>query len=123
MFKIVFGLVRDDVRGQGLLSCQIPRDGDGKRRQMPRPPSTLQHFSLIAQSSNDILSFLGCGFLFQLTSSFSVWFTFVTAPRTSLCDDTSLCYGFSTVITSLNSFTNMLGCSLTNKGKNIDSHR
>ena len=37
-------------RGRGLLSCQIPRGGDEKRGQMPRPPSTLQHFSLIAQS-------------------------------------------------------------------------
>ena len=36
-------------RGWGLLSCQIPRGGDEKREQMPRPPSTLQHFSLIAQ--------------------------------------------------------------------------
>ena len=119
MFKIVFGLVRDDVRAQGLLSCQIPRDGDGKRRQMPRPPSTLQHFSLIAQSSNDILSILVCGFLFQLTSAFSVWSAFVTAPRTSPCDDTSLCYGFSTVIKSLNSFTNMIGCSLNNVNRNF----
>ena len=33
----------------GLLSCQGPRGGDEKRGQMPRPPSTLQHFSLIAQ--------------------------------------------------------------------------
>ena len=30
-------------RGWGLLSCQIPRGGDEKREQMPRPPSTLQH--------------------------------------------------------------------------------
>ena len=35
-------------RGWGLLSCQIPRDADEKRGQMPRPPSTLQHFSVIA---------------------------------------------------------------------------
>ena len=33
-------------RGWGLLSCQIPRGGDEKRGPMPRPPSTLQHFSL-----------------------------------------------------------------------------
>ena len=45
-------------RGWGLLSCQIPRGGDEKRGQMPRPPSTLQHFSLIAQSSSAILSIL-----------------------------------------------------------------
>ena len=31
--------------GWGLLSCQIPRGGDEKRGQMPRPPSALQHFS------------------------------------------------------------------------------
>ena len=47
-------------RGWGLLSCQIPRGGDEKRGQMPRPPSTLQHFSLIAQSSSAILSILMC---------------------------------------------------------------
>ena len=28
-------------RGWGLLSFQIPRGGDEKRWQMPRPPSTL----------------------------------------------------------------------------------
>ena len=38
-------------RGGGLLSCQIPRGKDEKRGQQPRPPSTLQHFSLIAQSN------------------------------------------------------------------------
>ena len=37
-------------RGWGLLSCQIPRGGDEKRGQMPRPSSTLQHFSLTRQS-------------------------------------------------------------------------
>ena len=46
-------------RGWVLLSCQIPRGGDEKRGQMPRPPSTLQHFSLIAQSNSAILSILG----------------------------------------------------------------
>ena len=50
-------------RGRGLLSCQIPRGGDEKRGQMPRPPSTLQHFSLIAQSNSAVLSILMCGFL------------------------------------------------------------
>ena len=59
-------------RGWGLLSCQIPRDGDEKRGQIPRPPSTLQHFSLIAQSNSAILSILMCHFLFQLTSSFVI---------------------------------------------------
>ena len=58
--------------GWGLLSCQIPRGGDEKRGQMPRPPSTLQHFSLIAQSNSAILSNLMRDFLFQLTSSFVI---------------------------------------------------
>ena len=59
-------------RRWGLLSCQIRRGGDKKRVQMPRPPSTLQHFSLIAQSNSSILSILMSDFLFQLTSSFVV---------------------------------------------------
>ena len=59
-------------RGWGLLSCQIPRGGDKKRGQIPRPPSTPQHFSLIAQSNSVILSILMCDFLFQLTSSFVI---------------------------------------------------
>ena len=56
-------------RGWGLLSWQIPRGGDEKRGQMPRPPSTVQHFLLIAQSNSAILK---CDFLFQLTSSFVI---------------------------------------------------
>ena len=59
-----------NARGWGLLSCKFPRGGDKKRGQMPRPPSTLQHFSLIAQSNTSILSILMSDFLFQLTSSF-----------------------------------------------------
>ena len=59
-------------REWGLLSCQIPRGGDEKRGQMLRPPSTLQHFSLIAQSNSAVLSILMCDFLFQLTSSFVI---------------------------------------------------
>ena len=39
-------------REWGLLSCQIPRGRDEKRGQIPRPPSKLQHFSLISQSSS-----------------------------------------------------------------------
>ena len=58
--------------GWVLLRSQIPRGGDEKRGQMPRPPSTLQHFSLIAQSNSAILSILMCDFLFQLTSSFVI---------------------------------------------------
>ena len=52
-------------RGWGLLSWQIPRDGEEKRGQMPRPPSTVEHFLLIAQSNSAILK---CNFLFKLTS-------------------------------------------------------
>ena len=59
-------------RGWRLLSCQIPWGEDEKRGQMPRPPSTLQHFSLIAQSNSAFLSILMCDFLFQVTSSFVI---------------------------------------------------
>ena len=52
--------------GAGLLSCQIPWGGVAKRGQMPHPPWTLQHFSLIAQSSSTILSILMCDYLFQV---------------------------------------------------------
>ena len=58
--------------GWGLLSCQIPRGGHERRGQMPHPPSTLQHFSLITPSNDAILSILMCHFLFQLTSSFVI---------------------------------------------------
>jgi len=53
-----------NFQGWRLLSCQIPRGGDEKRGQMPHPPSTLHHFSLIAQSNNAVLSILMCDFLF-----------------------------------------------------------
>ena len=53
-------------RGWGLFNCQILRGGDEKRG----PPSAMQHFSLIAQSSSAVLSILMCDFLFQLTFSF-----------------------------------------------------
>ena len=69
-------------RGWRLLSCQIPRGGDEKREQMPRPPSTLQHFLLIAQSSSTILSILMCDVFVLLR------FHTVTTPV----------YGFSIVI-------------------------
>ena len=49
--------------GWGLLSCQVPWGGDERGGQMPRPPSTLQIFSLIAQS-NSVLSILMSDFLF-----------------------------------------------------------
>ena len=45
-------------RGLGPLSCQISWGGDEKRGQMSRPPSTLQHFSLIAQSSSAMRFFV-----------------------------------------------------------------
>ena len=46
-------------RRWGLLSCQIPGlGGGGGRGQMPRPPSTLQHFSLSAQSNSAVLNTL-----------------------------------------------------------------
>ena len=54
-----------NFRGWGLLSWQIPRGGEENRGQMPRPPSTVQHYLLIAQSNSAILK---CDFLFQLTS-------------------------------------------------------
>ena len=47
----------------------MPRVEDEKRGQMPPTPSTLQQFSLIAQSSSVILNILMCDFLFQLTYS------------------------------------------------------
>ena len=34
------------------LDGKFPGGGDEKRGQMPRPPSTLQHFSLTAQSNS-----------------------------------------------------------------------
>ena len=51
--------------GWGLLSCQMPGGGDEKRGQMPHPPSSLQYFSLIAQSNNAVLSILMCDFRFN----------------------------------------------------------
>ena len=51
---------------------------------MPRPPSTLQHISMIAQWSSAILSILMCDFLFQLTSSFKIALARIAFfPRTS----------------------------------------
>ena len=57
---------------QGGDSWAVKSPGVGKKRgQMPRPPSTLQHFSLIAQSSSSILSILMWDFFFQSSSVFS----------------------------------------------------
>ena len=41
-------------RGWGVLWCHIPGRGDEKRGQRPCPPSTLQHFLLIAQSNTAV---------------------------------------------------------------------
>ena len=51
---------RADPRALASFLSQMAnsRVGDKKRRQMPCPPSTLQHFSLIAQSNSAILSIL-----------------------------------------------------------------
>ena len=72
----------------GVSSCQISRGGDEKGGQMPRPPSTLQIFSLTAQSNSAVLSILMSDF-FQLTSSFVIALGFslrlhATTTRTSL---------------------------------------
>ena len=57
---------------QGGDSWAVKSLGVGKKRgQMPCPPSTLQHFSLIAQSSSSILSILMWDFFFQSSSVFS----------------------------------------------------
>ena len=56
----------------GLLRCQIPRGGNEKRGQMPRPPSTLQQFSLIVQSNSAVLNIFMSDFWFQVTSSFVI---------------------------------------------------
>ena len=73
-------------RGWGL-SCQIPRGGDEKRGQMPRPLSTLQHFSLTTQSSGAILSILMC----DVFVSINVFLcNSAILIKTSRRDDTSL---------------------------------
>ena len=46
-----------NFRGWGLLSWQISRGGEENRGQMPRPPSTVQHFLLLAQSNSAIFCF------------------------------------------------------------------
>ena len=50
----------------GTLELSNLPGGDEKRGQMPRPPSTIQHFSLIAQSKSAILSILMCFFVFAI---------------------------------------------------------
>ena len=61
-----------NFRGWGLLSCQMPRGGNEKRGQKPRPPSKLQHFSLTVQSNSAFLNILMCEFLFLVTSFFVI---------------------------------------------------
>ena len=58
--------------GMGTFELSNPPGWGRKKGQMPHPPSTLQHFSLIAQSNSSILSILICDFLFQSTSSFVI---------------------------------------------------
>ena len=53
------------IPGGGNSSCQISRGGDKKGGQMPRPASTLQIFSLIAQSNSASLSILMSDFFFS----------------------------------------------------------
>ena len=53
------------IPGGGVSSCQISRGGDERGGQMPRPPSTLQIFSLTAQSNSAVLSFLMSDFFFS----------------------------------------------------------
>ena len=55
--------------GVGTLELSNPPGWGQKRGQMPRPTSTLQHFSLIARSNSAMLNILICDFLFQLTSN------------------------------------------------------
>ena len=53
-------------------TCVISSGWGKKRGQMPHPSSTLQHFSLITQSSHAILSILMCDFFITLTSAFAI---------------------------------------------------
>ena len=53
----------------GTLELSNAPGGDEKKGKKPRPPSTLQHFSLTAQSNSAILSILMRDFLLQLTSA------------------------------------------------------
>ena len=55
--------------GVGTLELANPPGWGRKKRAKPRPPSTVQHFLLIAQSNSAILMW---DFLFQLTSSFVI---------------------------------------------------
>ena len=70
---LAFFCLRWQIPGGGdswAVKSPGPRGWDEKGGQMRRPPSTLQHFSLIAQSNSAFLGILMCDFLFQLTSSF-----------------------------------------------------
>ena len=58
--------------GVATIELSNPPGWGRKKRQMPRPPSTLQHFSLIAQSNSAVLNILMCDFLFEVTSSFVI---------------------------------------------------
>ena len=56
----------------GTLELSNPPGWGQKKRANARPPSTLQHFSLIAQSKSAVLNILMCDFLFRVTSSFVI---------------------------------------------------
>ena len=80
-----------DGKFQGVGSRAVKSRGVGMKKEdkCTRPPSTLQIFSLIAQSNSAVLSFLMSDFFFQLTSSFVIALGFslrlhATTARTSL---------------------------------------
>ena len=50
----IFLALEGKFPGVGILELSNPRGGDEKGGQMPRPPPTLQYFSLIEQSSSAI---------------------------------------------------------------------
>ena len=52
-------------RGGDFWAVKFPGVGTKKDGKWPRPPSTLQHFTLVAQSNSAVLSILMCDFLFQ----------------------------------------------------------
>ena len=76
----------------------ICRGGEEKRGQTPRPPATLQHFSLIAQSNSAIFSTLMCNFfsinVFLCINNARILtgadYRFLILIKTSCRDDTCL---------------------------------
>ena len=97
---------------------------------MPRPPSTLQHFSLIAQSNSAVLSILMCIFFVSINVflcnnplilikttpqrlapvyHFSVDVKLLTLKLIECCK----------VVSFMNSFINMKGCFSNNINRNL----